>query len=74
MGKLWVLSGPDAIRILERHGFIQVRQRGSHVSLQLRADGTTRTVIVPLHAELRPGTLLSIIRQSGLSRELFEVD
>lgn len=73
MGKLRVLSGPDVIKILARHGFVQVRQRGSHVSLQLREAGTTRTVIVPLHAELGVGTLLSILRQSGLSREIFEV-
>lgn len=35
------------------------------------ADGTT-TVPVPDHRELRIGTLQSIIRQSGLSRTLFE--
>jgi predicted RNA binding protein YcfA (HicA-like mRNA interferase family) len=34
-------------------------------------DGTT-TVPVPQHKELRTGTLLSIIRQSGLPRALFE--
>jgi predicted RNA binding protein YcfA (HicA-like mRNA interferase family) len=73
LGRLRVHSGPDVIKILEYHGFVQVRQRGSHVSLQRRAAGTTRTVIVPLHAELGVGTLLSILRQSGLSREIFEV-
>ncbi len=30
------------------------------------------TVPVPDHAEIRIGTLLSIIRQSGLSRSFFE--
>ena len=35
------------------------------------ADGTI-TVPVPDHEELRTGTLLSIIRQSGLSRSEFE--
>ena len=34
-------------------------------------DGTI-TVPVPDHGELRMGTLMSIIRQSGLPRTLFE--
>ncbi len=34
-------------------------------------QGTT-TVPVPDHPELRLGTLASIIRQSGLPRQLFE--
>lgn len=38
-----------------------------------RAAGTsTVTVPVPDHKEIRVGTLLSIIRQSGLSRGEFE--
>lgn len=72
MGRLRVLSGRSACLILEAQGFVQVRQRGSHVVMQRRtADGTV-TVPVPDHATLRVGTLLSIIRQSGLARELFE--
>ena len=39
-------------------------QRGSHLKLQNDAG---LTVIVPLHRELAPGTLRSILRQSGLS-------
>jgi predicted RNA binding protein YcfA (HicA-like mRNA interferase family) len=58
--------------LLEQHGFVQVRQRGSHVVMQLRDDGATRTVPIPDHAEIRIGTLQSIIRQSGLPRGLFE--
>jgi predicted RNA binding protein YcfA (HicA-like mRNA interferase family) len=42
--------------------------------MQLRTDGTTCTVPVPDHSELRIGTLLSIIRQSRLPRHLFEID
>ncbi len=34
-------------------------------------DGTI-TVPVPMHRELRTGTLLSIIRQSGVPRSEFE--
>ncbi len=41
--------------------------------MQARAGESTVTAIVPDHDELRIGTLQSIIRQSRLPRELFEV-
>ena len=58
--------------ILARHGFLEVRQRGSHIVMQKKLETTTITVPVPNHAEIRIGTLLSIIRQSGLPRAEFE--
>lgn len=72
MGKLRRLSGREVCKILEAHGFVSVRQRGSHVVMQKRSDETTTTVPVPDHAELKTGTLASIIRQCGLARSLFE--
>ena len=72
MGRLRVLSGSQVCRILEEHGFIAVRQRGSHCIMQLKSAETTVTVPVPLHDSLKRGTLQSIIRQSGLARSLFE--
>ena len=72
MGKLRVLSGRDVCKILEAEGFSEVRRRGSHIVMQKRVENTTTTVPVPDHAELKAGTLSSIIRQSGLSRTLFE--
>jgi predicted RNA binding protein YcfA (HicA-like mRNA interferase family) len=72
LGKLRVLSGKQVCDILEQHGFIQVRQRGSHIVMQKRLPDTTITVPVPNHAELRIGTLQSIIRQSGLNKSVFE--
>jgi predicted RNA binding protein YcfA (HicA-like mRNA interferase family) len=70
--KLRVLSGREVCGILARQGFIEVRQRGSHVVMQKRLDATTITVPVPDHSELKTGTLMSIIRQSQLPRFLFE--
>jgi predicted RNA binding protein YcfA (HicA-like mRNA interferase family) len=72
MPKLGTFSGEELCRILGRHGFIAVRQRGSHVVMQKQADTTTITVPVPMHREIRIGTLQSIIRQSGLPRSEFE--
>lgn len=57
MGKLRVLSGKEVCAILERHGFVQVRQRGSHIIMQRATDGGTTTVPVPDHKEVRIGTL-----------------
>jgi predicted RNA binding protein YcfA (HicA-like mRNA interferase family) len=73
LGELRVLSGREVCAILAAHGFIQVRQRGSHIVMQ-RSDGRgTTTVPVPDHKELKRGTLRSIVRQSGLEKGLFEV-
>ena len=72
MGRLRVLSGREVCRILADQGFTEVRQRGSHIVMQRRTDDSTVTVPVPDHAELRVGTLLSIIRQSGLARSVFD--
>ena len=58
-------------RALERAGFTVVHQRGSHVKMR-HADG--RTAIIPMHPELAPGTLRSILRQAKLTvEELLEL-
>ncbi len=62
--RLPVASGSEVIRALGKAGFAEVSQRGSHVKLR---NADERTVIVPLHRELAPGTLRSILRQAGLS-------
>jgi predicted RNA binding protein YcfA (HicA-like mRNA interferase family) len=72
LGKLGVWSGQEVCRILQQHGFIEIRPRGSHVVMQKRSQDTTITVPVPDHNELRIGTIRSIIRQSELPRSLFE--
>ncbi|MSR25848.1 MAG: type II toxin-antitoxin system HicA family toxin [Planctomycetaceae bacterium] len=72
MGKIRVLSGAEVRDILQRHGFVMVRQRGSHVAMQKTDDAGTVTVPVPMHDELKRGTLRSIIRQSGIDRTEFE--
>jgi predicted RNA binding protein YcfA (HicA-like mRNA interferase family) len=74
LGKLRVLSGKEVCSILEEFGFKVARQKGSHVILQRRTEVGTTSVPVPLHTTIRRGTLLSIIRQSGLSKALFETE
>ena len=73
MGKLRVFSGKQICKLLEQHGFVNIRQRGSHVVMQKKTESSTITVPVPIHSTIRIGTLQSIIRQLKLPRELFEV-
>jgi predicted RNA binding protein YcfA (HicA-like mRNA interferase family) len=70
---LRILSGREVCRLLEQHGFKEVRRRGSHIVMQKRIPESTITIPVPDHSEIRIGTLQSIIRQSGISRSFFEV-
>lgn len=72
MGKLRILSVQEICAILARYGFVEVRQRGSHVIMQKQLEDSTITVPVPSHSEIRIGTLQSIIRQSGIARSSFE--
>ena len=67
MPRLPRLSDLEAVRILERLGFRQVRQRGSHVVLR-RED---RGCVLPLHKELATATLRGGLRQADVSPEEF---
>ena len=69
--KLPVVSGSDVIKMLEKGGFLVVRQRGSHVSLHKKANDKTLLVVVPMKKEIKKGTLISIIKQAGMTREEF---
>ena len=56
--KLPVMSGLEAIKKLKRAGFIATRQKGSHhVRLEKSASQEILKVTVPLHQELKKGTL-----------------
>ena len=67
MLKLPVVSGREAVRTLERLGFVVVRQRGSHLVLRRGASGC----VVPNHRELKVGTLAGILKQAGISADDF---
>ena len=57
------------LKALRKKGFVPIRQSGSHIALS-SADGKRR-VIVPRYDEIKPGTLLNIIEQAGLTRDEF---
>lgn len=69
--KLPIISGLEVIKRLKKAGFIAVRQKGSHVRLE-RFDGEkTVKITVPLHKEIKKGTLNRILKDAGLALEEF---
>ena len=71
MPELRRVSGQEVIRALERLGFAQVRQRGSHVMLKRQTSKGEVGCVVPLHRELAIGTLRSILRQAQVTLDEF---
>ncbi|MEA1951079.1 MAG: type II toxin-antitoxin system HicA family toxin [Planctomycetota bacterium] len=67
MPELPRISGPRAIKVFEKLGFVVVRQRGSHVVLRKQDKGC----VIPVHKELAIGTLRSAIRQAGITPDDF---
>jgi predicted RNA binding protein YcfA (HicA-like mRNA interferase family) len=65
--RLPVVSGQQLIAALEKVGWVAVRQRGSHV--RLKHDQHTMSLVVPLHRELKRGTLAGILRDAGIDRD-----
>ncbi|MFP4502236.1 MAG: type II toxin-antitoxin system HicA family toxin [Candidatus Hydrogenedentota bacterium] len=70
MGDLPVLKPQKVARILERHGFTLVRQRGSHRQYR-HANG--RATTVPFHKgrDIAPSLLQRIVKDTGLTMEQF---
>ena len=67
MPKLPRVSGAEAQRALERLGFQKVRQSGSHVVMKRESKGC----VLPMHSELKTGTLAGVLRQAEVSTEEF---
>ena len=65
MPPLPILSGRQVVKALETLGWMQVRQRGSHVILV--SEGRPATLSVPDHKEVARGTLRSLIRAAGIT-------
>jgi len=70
--KLPKLSGQEIVKILiKEFGFEISRQRGSHVVLRKMEKGKKIVTIVPLHEEVKPGTLMGILRLARIRKEEF---
>ncbi len=71
MSKLLPVSGREMCKILEIIGFQKIHQVGSHVRY-VHPDG--RKTVVPVHGneELGIGLIKEIMRQTRISREIYE--
>jgi predicted RNA binding protein YcfA (HicA-like mRNA interferase family) len=69
MSKLPIVRPKEVISLLQKIGFVVIRQKGSHIQLK---KGNL-LVTVPLHnKDLKSETLKSILRQARISVEDFE--
>jgi predicted RNA binding protein YcfA (HicA-like mRNA interferase family) len=65
------ISGKKAIKILEENGFSVSRQKVSHVVLVKLSNAGKKIVVVPVHKELKKGTLRSIANMSEIDKSKF---
>lgn len=70
MSNLPILRPEQVVKILEKLGFIEIRQRGSHKQF-IHSDG--RRTTIPFHKgrDLSPILLRQIIKDIGLTVEEF---
>ena len=62
--KLRIISGREVVKILESYGFVIKRTVGSHTRLTLQTvHEETAYITVPLHSELKRGSLRGIISE-----------
>jgi predicted RNA binding protein YcfA (HicA-like mRNA interferase family) len=71
MPKLPRIPSKEAILALERLGFYQVRQSGSYVIMKKQTINGEIGCVVPLHQELKVGTLSGILKQAQITPEEF---
>lgn len=67
-----IVSGKRIMQVLKKRGWKEVRVRGSHHILEPPEDSIfTEKVTVPVHGnnDLAPGTLASIMKETGLGNE-----
>ena len=68
--RLPVVSGRRMVKFLETRGIqLAPRKSGSHIVM--KKEGIKEFISVPDHKELKRVTMMSILRQAGISREEF---
>lgn len=70
MPKLY--SSSAIIKVLQKQGFVNISQRGSHIKFR-KSGSPTLTAIVPADKkEIPSGTFRSILRQANLTEDDFK--
>ena len=66
------ISGKECVKILcNKFGFAMKRQKGSHVFLLRETPAGRDATVVPLHNELKTGTLRGILELAHVKEEEF---
>jgi predicted RNA binding protein YcfA (HicA-like mRNA interferase family) len=68
VSRLPVCSGRDAAAAFARMGYLVDHQTSSHIIMRY---ATQRRLTVPDHKEIAKGTLRSLIREAGITKERF---
>lgn len=71
MPKPPILSGKEVIKKLEKIGYKNVRQKGSHIRLKHKENPAYKPITVPLHRTIKPGLLCKIIKDANLTIKSF---
>ncbi|NWF91266.1 MAG: type II toxin-antitoxin system HicA family toxin [Ignavibacteriaceae bacterium] len=71
MSKLPAITSSELVRVVKKFGFVEQRQKGSH--LHLKRDSDKRRVTIPIHKgrDIPKGTLTAILKDAGISIEEF---
>ncbi len=72
MSRLKKISGKECLKILcNKLGFSIARQKGSHVILKKETPEGRVGTVVPMHTELKIGTLKNILKLGKISENEF---
>jgi len=71
MSKPPQISGQKLCKIIEKEGFVFIRQTGSHKIYQKQVEESKITVPIPVHSNkpLKKGTLHSILKKTSITKE-----
>jgi predicted RNA binding protein YcfA (HicA-like mRNA interferase family) len=68
VSRLPICSGRDAVKAFSRIGYVMDHQTSSHIILR---HPSQRRLTVPDHREVAKGTLRTLIREAGITKERF---
>jgi predicted RNA binding protein YcfA (HicA-like mRNA interferase family) len=71
MNKIPSLNYDKVIKVLQRDGWVIVRQRGSHIRLQKHIEKETLKITVPAHKPIKRSTLSHILKQARITADDF---
>jgi len=64
--KIPVVSGKQLVKMMQALGYRVVRQRGSHITMQLETSIGVHSITIPNHEEIAKGTLNDILNKVGI--------